>query len=366
MIDTSSPYFQKQLKVGFEIIDQYNFKEPFHLHLKKQFQLHKNWGSKDRKSYRSICYSILRNYPLFKNQDFENRLETFEAINSKKLVYNAFDELLEYIDPLIDIQTINRSFNQSAPVFFVPFSESLSESQWSNIPGFLGRLSKSNSVLFEGNSNLDSLIASGLGYIQDYSSTLAIKHISNLCNNAVVWDACCASGGKSLSVSKFTKPQKQYCSDIRPEIIKNLKSRYQLSPFQLPHTFTADAQNLKEIPIEFNNTKNMIIADLPCSGSGNWRRTPENRWNFNESTIQIYQKLQRSIFTSLYEKLPIGGHIYYLTCSVFKAENQENIEFLSCKLKGLKVESQEYFGGELDDHQGFYSDYIFGCLIRKT
>ncbi len=364
-----SPYFQKQLKIAFEIIDNYSFNEPFHIHLKKKFQQNKNWGSKDRKNYRNICYTILRNYPLLKDLDTENRIKTFQNIADGELKFKAFDELTPYIDPSIKLEVLNQSFNQIAPVFFVPYSKSQSFEilDLSKLNGYVGRLIDTDSFIFDGSSNLDPFVTEKLGYIQDFSSTAAIERISEYCNDAVVWDACCASGGKSLSVLKFSKPKRHYCSDIRPEIIKNLINRFRLSPYELPNTFVLDARNSMNQDVEFDNQKNLIIADLPCSGSGNWRRNPENRWTFNESTLVKYQELQRSIFSSLYSKLPIGGYLYYMTCSIFHAENQGNIKHLQAKHAGLKVEFQEYVGGEIDcKSTGIFSDYIFGCLVQKT
>lgn len=368
MNGASSPYFQKQLKIAFEIIDSFKFNEPFHIYLKKKFQQNKNWGSKDRKNYRNICYIILRNYPLFKDLDADNKVRQFNQLSEGTLMFNAFDELSTYVDQNINLFDLNQSFNQIAPVFFVPYfqTKNLDNPDFSQLLGYVGQIEDTNSLIFDGSSNLEAYVSNKLGYIQDYSSSAAIKKISTFCDGALVWDACCASGGKSLSVLQYSKPKKYFCSDIRPEIIKNLIKRFELSPYNQPETFVLDAQNSTHNSIQFTGQKNIIIADLPCSGSGNWRRNPENRWTFNEELLSKYQDLQRSIFTSLFKQLPVGGYIYYMTCSIFKAENQKNIEHLKNENEGLKIEFQEYFGGIMDGYDSLYSDYIFGCLIQKT
>lgn len=366
MIASSSPYFLKQLKIAFEIIDAYSFNEPFHIYLKRQFQQHKNWGSKDRKNYRNICYSILRNFPIFKDLNSENRIKQFLAISDGTLKLNAFDELSNYIDPSLELSLINQSFNQIAPVFFVPYSKNNKAYNFSSLPGYIDNISETNTQIFDGSSNLDSLVANKLGYIQDFSSTIAIKKIAHFCEEAFVWDACSASGGKSLSILNFSNPQKHHCSDVRPDIIKNLVKRFELSPFEMPITSVIDARRIKSSNVQFNIQKNIIVADLPCSGSGNWRRNPENRWTFTENVILKYQELQRSIFTELYSILPVGGYIYYMTCSIFKAENQENIDALKLQNPGLEIIFQEYLGGKVEGYENLFSDYIFGCLIEKT
>ncbi len=359
------PYFLRQIQIAFDILDEYQFNEPFHNYLTRKFQQNKNWGSKDRKNYRAICYKILRNYLIFNNIEKPNRVNEFLKLDEIIQKNGAYDSLIELIDSNVSIGQINESFKQQAPVFFVPFQNE-SNATLINSDGCLGFIPDVPCFIFSGNTNLEPLIKSGTGYIQDYSSTKAISKISPLCNENTVWDVCCASGGKSLSMLRLAKPKLHFCSDVRSSILKNLQDRFDLSPFNSPTTFVWDATNKEHKNIPKLENSSIIIADLPCSGSGNWRRTPENRWMFYPDQLLKFQKLQREIFINLYNHLPQGGYIYYMTCSIFNAENGDNIDYFKLKFPELEIIHKEYYGGELDNYKGIYSDLIFGCLIRKS
>jgi len=67
----------------------------------------------------------------------------------------------------------------------------------------------------------------------------------------------------------------------------------------------------------------MIIADVPCSGSGTWSRTPEQLYFFQEIKIEEYSKLQKRIASNAIPELQPGGSFVYITCSVFKKENED-------------------------------------------
>jgi 16S rRNA (cytosine967-C5)-methyltransferase len=81
----------------------------------------------------------------------------------------------------------------------------------------------------------------------------------------------------------------------------------------------------------------LIIADLPCTGSGTWARTPEQLYFFNPSKISHYSNLQRNILQNVTTRLRPGGHLVYITCSVFKKENEDVATFVS-RLPGLQLQ----------------------------
>jgi 16S rRNA (cytosine967-C5)-methyltransferase len=66
------------------------------------------------------------------------------------------------------------------------------------------------------------------------------------------------------------------------------------------------------------------VADLPCTGSGTWSRTPEALYFFNPETITDYRQRQEKILSNITGRLKMGGVLVYITCSVFADEN-ENI-----------------------------------------
>jgi 16S rRNA (cytosine967-C5)-methyltransferase len=78
---------------------------------------------------------------------------------------------------------------------------------------------------------------------------------------------------------------------------------------------------------------------VPCSGSGTWARTPEWLSMFKAEELEHFQLLQRKIVENLVAFLKPGMPLVYITCSVFKKENEENIEHFTSTLPLEQVES---------------------------
>ena len=66
-----------------------------------------------------------------------------------------------------------------------------------------------------------------------------------------------------------------------------------------------------------------ILADVPCTGSGTWFRTPENFTHFDYKKLGSYADRQKQLVRNGLPFLKKGGKFYYITCSVFAAENEE-------------------------------------------
>ena len=102
-----------------------------------------------------------------------------------------------------------------------------------------------------------------------------------------------------------------------------------------------------------------MFADVPCSGSGTWGRTPEQLSYFKEPQLDKYIKLQGQIMEHIIPALKVNGHLLYVTCSVFEKENEQNIAALVATGK-FKVVAQQYFIGYTQQ-----ADTLFGSLLQK-
>lgn len=69
-----------------------------------------------------------------------------------------------------------------------------------------------------------------------------------------------------------------------------------------------------------------ILLDAPCSASGIVRRHPDVRWLRRASDIDALVATQARLLASLWQLLRRGGRLLYCTCSVFKAEGQDQID----------------------------------------
>jgi len=157
------------------------------------------------------------------------------------------------------------------------------------------------------------------------------------------WDACAASGGKSLLLHELQPDLKLVVSDIRESILANLDERFQQAGLIKYQKKIIDlTQNVD--PELANYTFDGIILDAPCSGSGTWGRTPEMISQFQPQKIEFFQRLQQSISRNVIKYLKPGKPLIYITCSAFKAENEEAVDFL-VKEAGLKLEQQTVLKG---------------------
>jgi 16S rRNA (cytosine967-C5)-methyltransferase len=157
------------------------------------------------------------------------------------------------------------------------------------------------------------------------------------------WDACAASGGKSLLLHELEPNLKLVVSDIRESILANLDERFQQAGLIKYQKKILDlTQNVD--PELHNYEFDGIILDAPCSGSGTWGRTPEMISQFEPQKISFFQRLQQSIGSNVVKYIKPGKPLIYITCSAFKAENEANVDFL-VKEVGLKLEKQTVLKG---------------------
>lgn len=306
----------------------------------------------------------------FENRDsginHQNHLENHDSgIKYQDHFKNHKNFLSKSISRGIDVSKINEWFLKEAPVFYLDKHTGTNQE-------------------FPPNSPVNEWVDNGLGIIQDRSSTQSIefllKYISkeNLVSNLKVWDCCSGAGGKSLSFQiqfqhqfKNANPKNHrelfqsnwICTDVRETIIDNLKKRFKLLDLIQPLAFQLDLLNNTIESFDTNILEsNLILADLPCSGSGTWRRTPEELlktisvMQFAERQFHIMENIIK-IKSQMRNRSPY--FIYYMTCSVFAMENEKNIELLLQKHPNLECLWQNFFGGYLEN-----ADFIYGALIK--
>ncbi|RVT99813.1 RsmB/NOP family class I SAM-dependent RNA methyltransferase [Mucilaginibacter limnophilus] len=178
--------------------------------------------------------------------------------------------------------------------------------------------------------------------VQDYSSQQTAKYFRPEKWDKW-WDACAASGGKSLLLHQIEPNIKLVVSDVRESILANLDERFQQAGLMKYQKKILDlTQNPEQEMHDY--AFDGIILDAPCSGSGTWGRTPEMISQFNPQRIAFFQRLQQSIAANVVKYLKPGKPLIYITCSVFKAENEEMFDFLTSEL-GLKLEEQKVLKG---------------------
>jgi 16S rRNA (cytosine967-C5)-methyltransferase len=193
-------------------------------------------------------------------------------------------------------------------------------------------------------SKIDTLIeVNKEAVIQDFNSQKTGEFFqlseNSLNHRPRVWDCCCASGGKSILAYDILHPIDLTVSDIRKSILHNLRKRLKEAEIDHYTSFIADLTS-----DDTDTTFDLIIADLPCTGSGTWSRTPEELCFFEENKIEEFAQLQRNIISHLIPHLKKGSRLVYITCSVFRKENEENVRFIESEFK-LKMIGQKLLMG---------------------
>ncbi len=69
-----------------------------------------------------------------------------------------------------------------------------------------------------------------------------------------------------------------------------------------------------------------VMLDVPCSGSGTWRRNPDQRWRFNAERLAELAETQHQLMEEGAMMVALGGRLIYMTCSMLLEENEAIIE----------------------------------------
>ena len=175
--------------------------------------------------------------------------------------------------------------------------------------------------IIKGNPIHSKVFDEGLFYMQDPSHSLPVLLLQPKKNEKIL-DLCSAPGGKATYIQELTKNKtKLFLNDISLKKKMLIKSNFERLGLDFEKLTFQEAEKFQSFD-EFDK----ILIDAPCSGSGNFRRHPESRWNKDEEQIEQLKKLQLDILKKASKYVKIGGSIVYSTCSIFNDENSEIVE----------------------------------------
>lgn len=366
-----------QLKTVLRLLDEYPGDEALHRFLPAFFRRNKQMGSTDRRIAGRLLYNYFRIGRALPDESPENRLGVAEFLcnqNENSFLSHFKPDFARQIGLPLDekLKVLEAEFPAFKLKDVFPFTAHLSKGVEQNAflkshftqpdlfirvwPGYEAqvkqRLAKNEIVFREewegclalpNGTKLDALFTDKKPFeIQDRSSQLTGRYFKpNRWEHW--WDACAASGGKSLMLHSIEPELKFVVSDMRENILANLDERFRAAGIK---GYQKKLLDLTESPKPFLHDYSFdgIILDAPCTGSGTWGRTPELISRFNPVQIAHYQYLQKSIAQNVVPYLKPGKPLIYITCSVFKAENEDVVDFL-CAETGLKIESAEIIKG---------------------
>lgn len=220
----------------------------------------------------------------------------------------------------------------------------------------------------------------GLYQIQDISSMMAGEYVKPSTDSLIV-DVCAAPGGKSinaaLKLAEAAYDNKDIPeSGISKEVLKGITGRviardvsdYKASLIddnvaRLGITYIdVEVHNALEFDEELEGKADIVIADLPCSGLGIMGRKPDIRYNITKEKIDDIISLQRDILKVVSRYVKTGGTLVYSTCTINRAENEDNADWI-CNTLGFSKDGEyrQMLPSAKADNDGFF---VAG-LIKK-
>ncbi len=390
-------YAQQYFLSAIQIMNHFDGSMPLASFLKKHFSENKKFGSKDRKNIAHLCYAYCRIGKAGKELPTEERFKIAlflvnESVDGWDTLYdeNWLSHWSKFVDSKLNFIKTGYANFDSSEIFpcTTSVSEKINVSEFSTShliqPDVFLRLRpgkydavrkqiKTADIPFKTISEtcfslpnsvkIDTVVSIDRDVIvQDKSSQriaeLFAKIETDKTKAIQLWDCCAASGGKTILARDFFGVMDMTVSDIRSSILHNLKARFERAGIKHFQSFTTDLS--KPNPQKPNGTFDLILADVPCSGSGTWGRTPEQLSLFKASKIQEYTTLQKSIVTNTIGSLSPEGYLLYSTCSVFKAENEEIASFIAISYPFLKLVEEKYLIGYTDK-----ADTMYAALFQK-
>lgn len=215
----------------------------------------------------------------------------------------------------------------------------------------------------------------GVISVQDAAAQLAAPLLLNdLPRSGLrILDACAAPGGKTAHLLEISDSDVT-AMDVDPvrcdrinETLKRLglKANVLVADAALPETWPEDLRKSRF---------NAILLDAPCSASGIVRRHPDSRWLRRETDIAQLASIQWKLLNTLWQYLQPGGRLLYCTCSVFKAEGEDQInKFLDSNKyatllpsHGHLISIRDAISGTSEDNKLKNHDGFFYALLEKA
>ncbi|SNR58058.1 RsmB/NOP family class I SAM-dependent RNA methyltransferase [Puniceibacterium sediminis] len=181
--------------------------------------------------------------------------------------------------------------------------------------------------------------------LQDAASQ-AVVDLLPLRNGQRVLDYCAGGGGKTLAMAARLDGSVE-AFDANPGRLRDLPVR------------AARAGAAVEIVERCEGLYDLVLCDVPCSGSGAWRRSPEGKWTLTPHKLEAVQGVQAQILRKASHLVRPGGCLAYVTCSVLKSENGDQIKLFMAENAGWELgETRQFLPADGGD--GFF----VCCLTR--
>ncbi len=336
---------QSHLHTALSVLQQYNGAIPFSHFIKQFFSASKKYGSKDRRQISSLCYSYFRLGHSADQLSPEDRILTghfvcsavssdflafhrphwnaqVEMSPARKMVIAGLlpDAVFPFTDALskgVDVDALSLSYLQQ-PLFFLRLRPGFDVAVTNKLTtaGLTYNELQPGCLALPNASSVDAVLALNReAVVQDYNSQQVSRffrrvdtHFTDKEQPLRVWDCCAASGGKSLLLfDTVLSPVHITATDVRASMLHNLRERFRQAGIKRYQSVVADLTKTAAMPDE---KYDIIICDVPCTGSGTWARTPEQLCFFKADKTAEYVKLQEQITNNVLPHLEQAAYSF--------------------------------------------------------
>jgi len=169
----------------------------------------------------------------------------------------------------------------------------------------------------------------GLFHLQDPASTLVTRYAA-FPSGARVADLCAAPGGKTLELARTAGVV--FAGDASFARLARVRENVRRLDAGNVVPFVGDAR------FPAVNGMDAVLIDVPCTGTGTFRRHPDARWRLKVSDLAVLPAVQRSILRAAATAVRPGGLLVYSTCSLETEENDAQIESFLADNPGWRLE----------------------------
>ncbi|MHA6261944.1 RsmB/NOP family class I SAM-dependent RNA methyltransferase [Arenibacterium sp. CAU 1754] len=187
----------------------------------------------------------------------------------------------------------------------------------------------------------------GMVELQDAASQAVIEALP-LRPGLRVLDYCAGGGGKTLAIAAHGGVE-VFAHDAAPQRMRDLPERARRAGANV--TLLDTDQIAVAAPFD------IVLIDVPCSGSGAWRRAPDGKWQLTQNRLDDLIGLQRSILDTASTLTAPSGLLAYATCSVLAAENGEQIQQFTKNHENYTAIWQQSWSVE-NGSDGFYAAHL--------
>jgi 16S rRNA (cytosine967-C5)-methyltransferase len=180
--------------------------------------------------------------------------------------------------------------------------------------------------------------AKGLVEVQDEGSQIAAL----LCGARPGWqalDLCAGGGGKSLALAAAMENHGQiHATDPDGRRLTPIFERLERAGAR--NVQVRAPRGAADILQDLEAKCDLVLVDAPCSGSGAWRRNPDAKWRMRAGALEQRLRDQREAFEQASKYVKKGGRLVYVTCSVLKPENEDQVAaFLAARAEYLPIDA---------------------------